>query len=269
MVLSLFPAVVLALPGFLGVDKQEQADCGCEITGDPHVISMFNHHCSAVGTGVFRAYGQSKRLEIQTFHCPLRGKEGMAGKGGGPAKTGATSVVATVLGDGTDTVEILGDTVYVNGKAHSGSDTTVGGITVNLLPSDKTEVHAGKVTLTAKKNMRSNMPTDYQMNVKIDSTEKVKYKNTALCSLDGSGKGLKLPCPKSQILFKDATLAALQSVCDVAFMKDFMSDMSKSDADSSTSDAESSDAESSDEEPVAAIAMSSTGYWELPCGEKP
>jgi len=188
-------------------------------------------------------------VQVQTFHCPMGGHRG---------QLGGTSVVAAAITDGTDTVEVLGCQIYHNGNKISKNppfDYTAGDIRIHRQPNDVTEVVAGKVTLKSKKSANSILPTDYQMNLHITSERQAyAYKNDALCTLDGSGGGLKTPCPKSQIVFKTSTLNSLKGTCDVAYMESFMSqDVSKTVS------------LTSGEEPVSA---SRVGAMSLPaCGE--
>jgi len=254
VMLSLFPAVVLAVPlsfadhiEHLAVGKQV-ATSTCEIMGDPHVVTFSGHHCSALGSGVFQTYKKGG-VQVQTFHCPMGGHRG---------QLGGTSVVAAAITDGTDTVEVVGCQIYHNGNKISKNtiDYTAGAISIHRQPNDVTEVVAGKVTLKSTKIANSILPTAYQMNLHITSERQAyAYKNDALCTLDGSGGGLKTPCPKSQIVFKTSTLNSLKGTCDVAYMESFMSQEDFSDTASSTSD----------EEPVSA---SRVGAMSLPaCGE--
>jgi len=219
----------------------------CVIVGDPHVISFSGYECIARGSGAFQAYKKGN-VKIQTFHCPTAGHRG---------EKGASNVVAAAITDGTDTIEVVGSSIYKNGNAvnEAVETTTIGGMSFHRQLNDVIEVYAGKFAMKTKRVVNDNVPTEYQMNLHITSADTVVYNNDALCSLEHAGGGLTTPCSKSESLFKTTTLTTLKSVCGVAYMESFMTRSLSTQAEESSKTV----ALTSDEERVPASRVEAMG----------
>jgi len=227
------------------------AAASCEIVGDPHVVSFSGYQCSAQGSGAFLAYKKGS-VKIQTFHCPSTGYRG---------DHGASNVVAAAITDGTDTVEVVGASIYKNGNVinEAVETTTIGDISIHRQLNDVIDVYAGKFAMKTKRIANLQVPTEYQMNLQISSDDTVDYNNDALCSLEHSGSSLTTPCSSSETLFKDTTLSTLKTVCGVSYMEGFMSRFYLDESSSVREDSSKTVALTSNKERVPASRVEAMG----------
>ena len=174
----------------------------CRSNGDPHFTTFSGHRCDLQGRGVFPLV-TLPGLTVQAYHCPAT-----------TGWVGASLNVAVAVSDGTDTVAVVGNTAFFNGKslATQGVSTLPGGVGTVSVSSSKVDVALSGSHLTLTSHPLATTPTGYYMNVRIGAPiQPTTGYNASACTAEQNSA---IPLvPDAEVLLPSSVLASISSKC--------------------------------------------------------
>jgi hypothetical protein len=180
----------------------------CTVVADPIVDTFSGYKCKVSKVGAYPVMAKGN-FKIQTFHCPNN------------VLIGAANVVGMAVSDGSDLLEIVGESVSLNGQAMTESIpyTNKGPFTIERKANGLGVVVSGgnafKLTSERRVNVKLSPGYDQKLVITVPSSEVSDITPGSMCMAESGSESVK-PIVESKVLFSDKSLQYVQGLCGVA-----------------------------------------------------
>jgi hypothetical protein len=179
----------------------------CTVVADPIITTFNGYHCQVQDVGTYPVLKKGD-FQIQTFHCPNN------------VHRGAANVVAMAVSDGGgDVLEVVGDSVTLNGEIVNEElpFTELGSFTIERADNGVI-VKGGKfLTLVSARRENDKISTTYDQKLSITVPRYVseKVSDNCMCGAVKGSAGVA-PLKKEESLFSPASVSVVQGLCGVS-----------------------------------------------------
>jgi hypothetical protein len=180
----------------------------CTVVADPIVETFGGYHCKVNKVGAYPVMAKGN-FKIQTFHCPNN------------VFQGAANVVGMAVSDGSDLLEIVGESVSMNGKPFSETVpyTSKGPFTISRDADGLGVVvnggNAFKLVSRRRVNVKLSPGYDQKLVITVPSSEVGDITPGSMCMATAESDDVK-PVVESKVLFSDKSMSYVQGLCGVA-----------------------------------------------------